>query len=87
MSGESLVFLLERGRGNVVRATPYKHLLLAMLRCSLSFVQSLKGAIVTLIQAPVAVNGNPDNIKKLCTVKRNIMMMQHTSRGSSRPEQ
>lgn len=61
-AGMSLVVKLERGRRNVVTAAPLKHLLFSVLLGRLSLVQTLEGAVVTLVQSPGLVMGDPKRV-------------------------
>jgi len=54
----SFVIESELGRRNVVASAPLQDFLLAVLLCSLSLVEALKGTIVPLVQSPGFVVGD-----------------------------
>jgi hypothetical protein len=54
---------LERGRGDVVGPAPDLDLGLAVLLGGLGLVQALQRAVVTLVQAPLAVDGEPVEVQ------------------------
>src|SRR5215208_2745806 len=56
------VVLRQRWRWSVIASAPDLHLCLAVLCGRLRLVQSLQRAIVTLIQAPGFVDGDPQHV-------------------------
>lgn len=56
--GVALIRVLKRRRGDVIGSSPHKHLLLTMLSSSLGLVETLKSAIVSLIESPMLVDGD-----------------------------
>src|SRR5208337_2768392 len=54
--------LIQRRRANIVTPAPEFHLLLAILRCRFSFVEALQRPIMSFVQPPVALNGNPHEV-------------------------
>src|SRR4029079_15291855 len=58
----AFVATLERGRADVVAASPDEHLLLAELRRRLRLVEPLQRAVVTLVEAPILLDGKPEAI-------------------------
>src|ERR1700682_2519936 len=68
---------LESGRSHVVAPTPDLHLLLSVTRRRLSLVQSLQGAVVSLVQTPAAPHRDPAKTQ----------LGQRKVRGFDRPKQ
>src|SRR5690606_36671133 len=54
---------LDRRLRGVVGAAPGHQLLLAVLLADLALVQTLQGAVVTLVEAPVALDGDPVTVR------------------------
>src|SRR6185503_433072 len=54
---------LERRRRDVVAAPPDLDLRVAVLRRRLGLVQALQGAVVTLIETPASLDGNPQKVE------------------------
>ena len=57
------VVVVQRGRRNVVGTTPGHELLVAVFLTNLGLVLTLQGAVVTLVQAPGALDGNPQAVR------------------------
>jgi hypothetical protein len=58
----AFIIKLEHGRWYVIATTPDMHLVIAVLGGSFTFVQTLQGTVMALIEPPVANHRNPHSI-------------------------
>ena len=65
VAGVALVTLLHGRRRHIVRTPPDEHLIFTVFLGGLRLVQSLQGAVVPLVQAPIAAHRQPHLIQLL----------------------
>ena len=56
------VVVIQRGRRNVVGTTPRHELLVAVFLADLGLILTLQSTVVTLVQTPGALDGNPQAV-------------------------